>query len=107
MKKIKLRRMLTTIDVTTGKKKVVLPFLIMISPGNLPINDHINPMIRNVIPSIIKSLEIPIVILEPPYQSDHKLGELPFFHEVYVVRNRFEADMAHRHLRSYDFLHQS
>ncbi len=75
IKKIKLRRMLTTIDVTTGKKKVVFPFLIIISPGNLPINDHKNPIKRNVIPSIIKSFEMPIAILEPPYQSDHKLGE--------------------------------
>ena len=59
-----------TIEVTMGKKNVVFPFLITMSPGNFPIKDHNTPMAKKAIPKIINSFEIPIAIEESPYQSD-------------------------------------
>lgn len=105
MKKINVRTILTTIDVTIGKKKVVFPFLITMSPGNLPIKDQSTPINRKEIPRTINSLDITIQV--PPYQNDDKPDALPFYLEVFAVRTLFGEGTARIHLQSYGFLPQS
>lgn len=96
---------LTTIDVTIGKKKVVFPFLITMSPGNLPIKDHSTPINRKQTPRTMNSLEMPILIQVPSNQNDDKPGALPFYLEAFVVRTLFGEGTAHTHLQLYGFLH--
>lgn len=63
---MRVSTILTTIDVTIGKKKVVFPLLITMSPGNLPIKDQSTPMNRKEIPKTINNLDMPILIQAPP-----------------------------------------
>lgn len=99
--------MLTTIEVTIGKKKVVFPFLITISPGIFPINDHNKPIARKIIPSVMKSFENSIFIQVPPYRNVRKPWASPFYPLAYVEETQFVKGKVHKHLRSYDFLLQS
>ncbi len=71
-------KILTTIEVTIGKKKVVFPFFITMSPGIFPMNDQSTPITRKRIPNVMKSFETPIVTLAPSFQNGHTRGELPF-----------------------------
>jgi hypothetical protein len=76
--------MLITIEVIIGKKNVTLPFLKEISPGNLPMNVHIIPTIRIIIPTIINSLPIFIPLHSLSPQNGYTLYVLLLFPEVFV-----------------------
>ncbi len=107
IKKRSDRTILTTIEVTIGKKKVVFPLLNTKSPGNLPTKDHKTPIAKKASPNTINSFEMPIVTWEPPSQSVHTLDVSPYDHEGCAEESQFEEDRAHIHLQSYDFLLQS